>query len=333
MELVKERYPGCIGEVTLGATAAQGGTRGHTRQLGGDKAMPFLGFEGAIPHRPLVAMEVVDRVPEWPDPLAEALGPVLDDPAAWARRCVEELGADLICLRLQSADPELGDAGPKECAATVRQVLQAVPVPLVVVGCGLEAKDNLVLPYVAEACAGENLLLGAATQENYRTLTAACLVYGHALIALSPIDISIGKQLNILIGEMGLPLERVVSDPTTGALGYGIEYTYSIIERWRLGALSGDRALALPAICQEGQEAWRTKEAGAHEEVPGWGDSSARGVLWEALTATALLQAGAHLVVLRHPRAVCLVKRHIDEMMGAGEAVLPGEEASGDPHR
>lgn len=325
MELVKERYLGCIGEVVLGATAAQGGTRGHTRRVGADAAMPFLRFEGAVPHRPLVAMEVVDRVPEWPSLLGEALGPVLGHPAAWARRCVEEFGADLVCLRLGSGDPELGDASPGECAATVRQVLAAVEVPLVVVGSGSETKDNLVLPYVAEACAGENLLLGNATQENYRTLTAACLVYGHSLIALSPIDISIGKQLNILVSEMGLALDRVVADPTTGALGYGIEYTYSIIERWRLGALSGDRALAVPVICQVGQEAWRTKEAGAQDDSPGWGDAAERGVLWEALTATALLQAGAHLVVLRHPRAVGLVKKHIDEMMGASGVNARGE--------
>ncbi|HAI20365.1 MAG TPA: acetyl-CoA decarbonylase/synthase complex subunit delta, partial [Clostridiales bacterium UBA8153] len=117
MELVKERYPGCIGEVVLGATAAQGGTRGHLLRVGGDAAMPFLRFEGVIPHRPLVAMEVVDRVPEWPPPLREALGPDLA-PSAWARRCVEEWGADLVCLRLQSGDPELGDAAPGECAAT-----------------------------------------------------------------------------------------------------------------------------------------------------------------------------------------------------------------------
>lgn len=316
MELVKERYAGRIGQVVLGATAAQGGTRGHTWRVGGDAAMPFLGFEGDLPHRPLVAMEVVDRVPDWPPLLREAIGPETAQAAAWACRCVEEFGADLVLLRLQSCDPELEDATPRQCAATVREVLARVSVPLLVVGSGAEAKDNLVLPVVAEAGSGERLALGNATQENYKTLTAACMVYGHSLIALSPIDISIAKQLNILVGEMGLSLDRVVCDPTTGALGYGLEYTYSIIERLRLGALAGDPMLAVPVLCQVGQEAWRVKEAGAQEEVPGWGDPVERGVLWEALTATALLQAGAHVVVLRHPRAVRLVKKHLAGMLG-----------------
>jgi acetyl-CoA decarbonylase/synthase complex subunit delta len=316
VEIIKERYSSRVGEVVLGATPAEGGTRTHTITVGGDSTMPFLQFEGEVPNRPIVAMEVVDRVPEWADSLKAAIGDAIADPAAWARKCVEEFGADLVFLRLQSADPDLGDAGPEQCAATVKAVLSAVGVPLVVVGCGNDAKDNEVLPAVAEAAVGENLLIGTATQDNYKTLTAACMVHKHCIIALSPIDINICKQLNILISEMNLPLNRIVSDPTTGALGYGIEYTYSIMERARLGALGGDRMLAVPVLCTVGYEAWRAKEANAsQEEFPNWGPQPERGVMWEATTATALLQAGAHILVMRHPEAVRMVKKHIEAMM------------------
>ncbi|MEW6524366.1 MAG: CO dehydrogenase/acetyl-CoA synthase subunit delta [Bacillota bacterium] len=316
VEVVKERYSSRVGEVVLGATAAEGGTRSHTITVGGDSTMPFLQFEGEVPNRPVVAMEVVDRVPEWNPSLKAAIGDVISDAAAWAKKCVEEFGADLIFVRLQSADPDLGDATPEQCAATVKAILGAVGVPLIVVGSGNDEKDNQVLPYVAEAAAGENLLIGTATQENYKTLTAACMVHKHCIIALSPIDINICKQLNILINEMNLPLSRIVSDPTTGALGYGIEYTYSIMERARLGALGGDRMLAVPVLCTVGYEAWRAKEANAGEdEFPHWGDQAERAVMWEAVTATALLQAGAHILVMRHPQAVRMVRKHIGDMM------------------
>jgi len=315
VELIKERYTTKVTELTIGATKAEGGTRTSTVTVGGDSTLPFLHFEGEMPHRPVIAMEVWDIVPEWNAELMRNIKDVAGDPAAWAQKCVS-FGADLIYLKLNGADPERGDAGPDKCAETVKKVLAAVGVPLIVVGCGVDEKDNEIMPAVAEAAAGENLLLGVAKQENYKTLTAACMVHKHSIIAQSPIDINIAKQLNILITEMNLPLSRIVIDPSVGALGYGIEYTYSIMERMRIGALTGDKMLSMPIICAIGYEAGRAKESNApEEEFPGWGDQAERTVLWEAMTAAAFLQAGGHIFVLRHPRSVELVRRSIDQLM------------------
>jgi len=317
VEKLKERYTSRVGEVVLGATKEMGGTRSHVIKVGGDSTLPFLHFEGEVANRPVVAMEVLDVKPEgWATHLTEPFADVLHDPAAWAKKCVEDYGADLVCLRLSGADPEGENRSPEACANTVKSVLSAVSVPLIVIGCGDDEKDNEVLPVVAEAAAGENLVLGTATQENYKTLTAACMVHKHTIIAQSPIDINICKQLNILITEMNLPFERVLIDPTVAGLGYGIEYVYSIMERIRLGALGGDKMLSMPVICNVGYESWRSKEANAPaSEFPTWGEVGTRSVLWEAVTAGALLQAGAHVLVLRHPKAVQLVKKHIDQMM------------------
>jgi acetyl-CoA decarbonylase/synthase complex subunit delta len=315
VDLIKERYTTKVGEVTIGATKAEGGTRTSTITVGGDSTLPFLHFEGEVPHRPVIAMEVWDIKPEWSPEMMKNISDVAGDPAAWAAKCVK-FGADLIYLKLNGADPERGNAGPEKCAETVKKVLGAVGVPLVVIGSGVDEKDNEVMPAVAEVAAGENLLLGVAKQENYKTLTAACMVHKHSVIAQSPIDINIAKQLNILITEMNLPLSRIVIDPSVGALGYGIEYTYSIMERMRIGALTGDRMLSMPVICAIGYEAGRTKEANAAEaEFPGWGDLSERSILWETMTAAAFVQAGGHIFVLRHPRSVELVKRSIDQLM------------------
>ncbi|MDQ7794848.1 MAG: acetyl-CoA decarbonylase/synthase complex subunit delta [bacterium] len=316
VERVKERYASKVGEVVLGATPAEGGTRSHQVKVGGDSTLPFLHAEGVVANRPVIAMEVQDVIPEWNPVFTRPVADVMGDPGAWAQKCVEAFGADLIYLRLDGANPEKGGRKPDQCAATLRQVLGAVKVPVIVVGSGVDEADDEVMPVVAEAGAGENLLLGTATQDHYKTLTAACMVHKHSIVALSPIDINICKQLNILISEMNLPLERIVIDPTVGALGYGIEYTYSIMERIRLGALSGDRMMSMPVLCTIGYEVNRAKETAAGAaEFPTWGEVGDRAVLWEAMTASCFMQAGGHIFVLRHPTSVKLLRQQIDALM------------------
>ncbi|HEY5584525.1 MAG TPA: acetyl-CoA decarbonylase/synthase complex subunit delta [Ruminiclostridium sp.] len=317
IQVLKDRNSSKVAVVTLGATKEQGGTRSKTITVGGTSCLPFLHFEGETPNRPVIAMEVVDRVPtEWNEELKKSIGTSINSPVEWAKKCVDEWGADFIFLKLQSADPEMGNRSIEECVETVREVLKAVEVPLAVVGCGIDEVDNKLMAAVAENFAGENLLLGLAASANYNTIVAACMVHKHTVIAQSPLDINICKQLNILITEMGLPLNKIIIDPSIGGLGYGIEYAYSIQERERIGALQGDKMLALPILGIIGFEAWKAKEANVSEtEFPGWGDQAERGILWEAMTASALLQAGIDILVMRHPEAVKLVKKNIDELM------------------
>ncbi len=320
VEIHKEKYRSRVREVILGATAAQGGTRQSLARVGGESTLPFLHFEGEMPHRPLVAMEVWDMAPEgWPGSLQAFFGDVCSDPAAWAKKCVEVYGADLIALYFKSADPDRRDAAPEECAAALQRVLRAVGVPLIVYGCGKTEKDKALIGPLAESAAGENLLLGVAEADNYKAIATAAMIHGHCLIAQSPIDINIAKQLNILISEVSPPLlGRIIMDPTIAALGYGIEYSYSIMERIRLGALGGDKMLAMPLIGNVGHEVWNKKEAviSAGDE-PAWGDQAHRSMAWEAMTAMALLHAGMDILVMRHPHAVRLIKKSIDELMEA----------------
>jgi len=317
VEILKEKYRSKVGEVVLGATKDEGGTRSHTITIGGESALPFLHFEGEIPNRPVVAMEIWDITPEWNPCFEQYFGDVYNDPAAWAKKCVDEYGAELIQIRLKGADPDLGDASPEDCAATVKKVLEAVEVPLIVIGCGKSEKDAKIYAPIAEAAAGENLLMGVAELEDYKPVTSACMANNHNVIAQSPIDINICKQLNILISEMSPAMtSRIVIDPTVAALGYGIEYSYSIMERARNGALQGDKMLAMPMIGNAGFEAWRVKESNISEdEQPGWGEQEERGILWEATTAMAYLQSGIDLLVMRHPEALKVIKNNIEDLM------------------
>jgi acetyl-CoA decarbonylase/synthase, CODH/ACS complex subunit delta len=314
---VKGRWSGQVNTLTIGATEAEGGTRGRTVRVGGASGIPFLSFDGEAPNPPAIAIEVFDKQPPaWPEPLEDVYGDVWADPVAWARRA-QELGADLINLRLLGTHPDEGDRSPEHAVETVRAVLEAVDLPLIIWGCLAPEKDQKVMPRVAEATQGENCLLGAATETDYRTLTAAAQAYGHKLIALAPCDINKTKQVNILIMDMGFPLENVVIYPTTAALGYGMEYIYSILERGRLAALSGDRLLAQPVILDVGYEAWRAKEAKAGDGfADAWGPAQQRGPAWEAVTAAAMLQGGADILVMCHPKAVETVRETIGQLTG-----------------
>jgi len=317
LEKATEKWVSKVNELIIGATEKEGGTRSSVIKVGGATTLPFLHFEGVIPNPPAIAMEVWDmEPPDWPAVLKEPFGDVLGDPVEWAQKCVNEYGANFLCLRLASTNPDTKNSSPEEAARTARRILETVSVPLMIIGCNQAEKDTEVIPAVTEAAQGENCLVGIAVQANYKTITATCLSGGHSIIAESPIDINLAKQLNILISDMGFPLEKIVMHPATGALGYGLEYTYSIMERSRLAALQGDRLMSMPMVNFVGQEVWRAKEAKTSEqEVPEWGPISSRGPLWEVATAVSYLQAGADILVMCHPKAIESVKKTIKELM------------------
>ena len=311
---IAESFAGSVNRVTLGATKDSGGTRASTVTVGGARNVAYGGsFEDAS-EKPVIAMDVVDTKPDdWPEPLAEAYESVMDSPADWAKKCVEEFGADLICLKLDGVHPDKADKDAAHAVKVTQDVLKAVAVPVVLWDSGNDEKDNQVMPKVSEAAKGENCLIGAAKEDNYKSITAVALADGHNLITAAPLDINIGKQVNILVSDMGFPLERIVMFQSTGALGYGIEYSYSIQERQRLAALSGDKMMAMPIICDAGYESWRAKEAKL-TDAPGWGDVKDRGPMWEATTAVCLLQAGADIIRMRHPKAVTVVRDFINQI-------------------
>jgi len=312
IQIPTEKWSGKVREVTLGATSADGGTRAKTLTVGGETTLPFLHFEGEIPHPPAIVIEIQDRAPaDWSPVLLEAWGDVVNDVTAWAK-AAEAAGADAILLKFSLHK----DLSADYARQTVRKVLEATGLPVLVFGPGQADLDNEVLVAVAEEAKGENLVLGVCEDKNYRTIVAAALAHGHLVDARCPMDVNLSKQLNILISDMGLPPERIIMDPTTGALGYGMEYGYSVMERLRLAALQGDSMTQFPMLVTPGEEAWRAKEARAGEGVPkAWGDWAERAINWETLTAGTLVESGADLVVLRHPESVKRVRAMITALM------------------
>lgn len=316
VEIPKDKWPGSTKTVTLGATGANGGTRSRTITVGGQSTLPFMHFEAATPNRPAIAVEIKDRHPDdWSRLLADTWGVAMDDPAEWAK-AAEATGADLIVLALSLNDKEGNPTTPDSAIKSVKNVLNSTGLPLLVWGPGQVEKDNELLVAIAEATKGERLSLGICEEKNYRTIVATAMANDHIVIARTPMDVNLAKQLNILISDMGMPLDRILMDPTTGALGYGIEYGYSAMERLRLAALQGDTMTQLPMIVTPGFEAWKTKESKVGEGVPeSWGNWEDRAIYWETLTAITLIHSGADIVVLRHPESIKRVKSAIEELI------------------
>jgi len=318
-EFVKpvEVYPGQVVEVQLGATRAEGGTRSVAVRIGGARVPPFYSFEGANPNKPAFAMDVFDMPLTLPKAVRQHYEGVMDDPAAWAKKCVREFNADIVSFNLISTDPGLKNTSVEDAAQTVRDVLKAVDVPVIVGGSGNKQKDPVVLEKAAEATHGERCLLNSvSTDTDYKRVVNAALQHGHSVVAFTPMDINNQKKLNRLLLDAGLPKDRLVIDPTTGALGYGIEYSISLLERMRLAALKGDPELQMP-ILSAASNAWGAREAWMKTEA--LGPREYRGPLWETVTGLATLMSGADLFMVSHPATVKVLKGLVDGLLGAGE--------------
>ena len=302
VELPKGVYTGAIREIALGKPELE-------VVVGGDSAYPFYLFEGEMPHPPRIAIEINDVAAEgWPEAVKKPYEDVVADPVAWAKKAVDEFGADMIHLSLTSTDPNGNDGPADKAAATAKAVADAINVPLTVWGSTNVPKDTEVLRAVCEACAEHTLLIGPVQKDNYKQIGAGIIANGHTAVANSPIDINLAKQLNVLLNNLGVPEERIIVDPTVGGLGYGLEYTYSVMERCRMAALvQQDDQLRYPLYCNMAQEVWKVKEVRMEDER--LGEPGARGMLMEATTATALLAAGANILVMRHPEAIKLVRQ------------------------
>ncbi len=309
-EIPKINYTGKIREVTIG-------TGEHAATVGGQSCYPFHLFEGEMPHKPRIAFELWDYLPEdWPEWAIEPYRDVISDPVAWAKKSIETYKAEMIALLLKSADPNGMNRDVEEVIEVVRQVSDVVSVPLIVWGCANDDKDAIMLRRVAEVCEGKNVAIGPVSEKNYKQIGAMAIGYNQVVVASTPIDVNLAKQLNILLGNLGVQDERIIIDPTTGGLGYGLEYSYSVIERDRMAALTqGDVKLQAPIICNLANEVWKTKEAKTkREDNPKLGDETRRAVLMESVTAMALSMAGADILIMRHPEAVALTKGMLQEL-------------------
>lgn len=315
-EFYKESYAGGIKPISIGK-----GDKAVT--VGGETSYPFYQFEGEMPNKPRIAMEIWDMEPEeWPEAALAPFKDVASDPAAWAKKCVDDFGAEMIVMQLKSADPNADDASPADVSAKVKKVLDAVDVPLILWGTANIEKDEALFKQICEDHEGAQLTIGPVEDKNHKGIGAAAMGYGHTVISSSPIDVNLAKQVNILLENLGMPMDRILVDPTTGGLGYGLEYSYSVMERLSMAAMAqGDDKLQFPIINNLANEVWKCKEAKQSvEEAPTLGDPERRGILMEAVGAVCYLMAGSNVLIMRHPEAIRMIKAFIDLVADGGSA-------------
>jgi acetyl-CoA decarbonylase/synthase complex subunit delta len=313
-----QTYPGKVVEVKLGATKSEGGTRGKSLTIGGETVPAFYSFENTMPHPPVVAVDIFDMKV----PLAKAVKmhvkEVMEDPAAWAKLAVEKFGADMLTVHLISVDPLLKDASPKEAVKTVEEVAQAVDVPLMIGGCGDPVKDADVFAEIAETFAGERFLINSVTRDmDVERCGKFIKKNGHVALSFTPMDMNMARELNRRLYDF-LPREDIVMDLTTAALGYGLDYAFTNMERARLAGLMGDSELAQP-MSSGTTNAWAAREAWM-QMAPEWEPRELRGPLWELTTALTLLLAGVELFMMMHPAAMKTVKDVTRQLLSGNQS-------------
>ena len=308
-----ETYPGRVVEVKLGATKSEGGTRGKSIIIGGETTPAFYTFERPTPHPPVIAVDVFDMKIPLPKAVKMHVKDVMEDPAAWAKLAVEKFGADLLTVHLISIDPLIKNASPKEAVKTIEEVAQAVDVPLIIGGCGDPVKDADVFETVAETFAGERFLISSVTRDmDVERCAKFIKKHGHVALSFTPMDLNLARELNRRLYDF-LPKEDIVMDLTTAALGYGLDYAFTNMERARLAALMGDPELAHP-MSSGTTNAWAAREAWL-EMAPEWEPRELRGPLWEITTALTLLLTGVDLFMMMHPAAVKTIKDLINQLL------------------
>ncbi len=319
-EVGKAEWNGEIEEVTIGATSADGGTRERTVTIGGEKALPFYNFDHPMPHPPVISVDCFDMPISLAKAVREHYQDVMEDPGEWAKKNVHKFGADMVTIHLISTDPMIKDTPAREAAKTVEEVLQAVKVPIVIGGSGNPDKDPEVLEAAAEAAAGERCLIASANLNmDYERIAKAAMANGHVILSWTQLDINAQKTLNRYLFKLGVPRKDIVIDPTTAALGYGLDYAFTNIERMRISALKGDTDLAFPISCGI-TNAWGAREAWMKnspiKEDSDWGPAVKRGPLYEIITGLTLGIAGGDMFMMMHPEAGAAVKRITGMLFG-----------------
>lgn len=295
------------------------GTGAKAIKLGGENILPFYTFDGPMANAPKIGVEIDDTgLTEETSTGVKEFYAGCETVVDMAKKAAEMPGADFICIRFKSADPNGQDAPIEQCAELAKAVADAVDVPLAFMGCQNDEKDADLLVKVAEAVEGKNALILSAKEANYKTIgMSAVQAYHHKVAAESAVDINLAKQVNVLMSQLGVASESICMHVGTAAAGYGYEYVATTMDRTKAAALAqNDNMLQMPIVTPVSTETYNCKECVASEEdFPEWGSQETRIIDMEVVTAAADIASGSDAVILKNPVSVATIKKMIDELM------------------
>jgi acetyl-CoA decarbonylase/synthase, CODH/ACS complex subunit delta len=271
----------------------------HDLKIGGDKSFYFMKENGNV-LKPFLAFEI---------PAFSALSHIATDYFKTDNiiKIVEksqELDCDIFGIKFDISDL----AEVPEAEKLLKEILPLIKKPIMIRGANNKAIDEILLPKLVEILDRKSIV-AFADDITYKKIVPPVVKGGHILVIRTPIDINLAKEMNILSTDMGLDADKILIDTDMGGLGYGLEYGYSVMERIKLAAFEGDDMLNMPLIAFVGEESLRVKEAKSDAFSDSWGDFKLRSAMFEISTASAVISAGANVVVLQNPDSLEILRK------------------------
>lgn len=271
--------------------------------LKGETDMPFVEIDK---NNFKLGIEILMKIPEnYPDVLKQAWGECIYNPVEYSKKALLKKN-DFLAVKFNLDENDLDELDKYlQMLSEIETISQK---PLIVTGSELEEVDEVLLPKITETLQ-KPAIIGSFCEKNYKKTLKN--FDNHKIIARTPIDINLAKELNILLSDFGVSLDNILIDTTIGALGYGLDYAYSVIERIKQAALGGDEYLNMPIISFVGEEVFKSKETKSSEYAPSWGKIEERATMWEVATAGAFMAAGSNILVVRHPKTLSTLNKLI----------------------
>lgn len=276
-----------------------------TLKIGGDSSISFMS-ENNNKTKPVFALEIpyfIDK--NYPQILKNYWGKEINEFKSLFLKA-QDTQCDIICVQFNIEEQDLGEK-LDTIIDEFKEVIKSAKKPLLLKGTNNKNIDRILLSKLAKEIEMPSII-AYADDNTYEEIIPSIIKNNHLLVLRSPIDINLAKELNILSIDCGLSPEKILIDTDMGALGYGLDYGYSIIEKIRQAAFAGDSMLNMPMITFIGEETFKVKEAKTSNYSKNWGEYNQRAIMWEVATASAIISAGANIVVLFHPESVKTLK-------------------------
>lgn len=195
----------------------------------------------------------------------------------------------------------------KKACEILKEYLPLITKPLMIRGSGNDEIDKILLPELIKNL-DRVCIVATINEKNYKEIVPLTVKNGHIISIRTPIDINLAKEMNILVSDMGQSLNKILIDSDIGGLGYGLDFGYSIMEKIKLEGFNGDEYLNMPLISFAGEESLKTKEAKADTYSNSFGKLDKRALMFEIAATTAVIAAGANIVVVNHPDTINVLK-------------------------
>lgn len=219
----------------------------------------------------------------------------------------ESINFDILCLTFNIEDTKQ----IKNACTRLLELQNYSSKTLMIRGSGNDDIDRLLIPELLKV-SDKIEIVATVNENNYKQIVPITSKNNQIISIRTPIDINLAKEMNILVSDMGQSLDKIFIDSDIGGLGYGLDYGYSMIEKIKLEG-NNDKYLNMPIISFAGEESLKTKEAKSDMMTEHYGKLKDRAEMFEIGAVSAVISAGANIVVINNPKTIEVLKGMINE--------------------